>query len=168
MPWDLIIALEVIWEFYSLLGLGCSHALAERSETPVGVSERRSTAVASLTRGSALNGNVWPALLASDFLIPEQSASTYSVSRSYRGQYGYPHVQSHYNQHRFQEPFPLLGYLNADQLSGHLQSTRKHRRLHIRAANYFNLPQRHGTARMADLCATPPTRYAPVCSPAPR
>lgn len=63
------------------------------------------------------------------FLIPEQSASTYSVSRSCRGQDGYPYVQSHDNQHGFQEPFPLLGYPNADQLSGHLHSTRKHRRL---------------------------------------
>lgn len=27
---------------------------------------------------------------------------------------GYPHVQSHDNQHGFNEPFPRLGYLNAD------------------------------------------------------
>lgn len=63
------------------------------------------------------------------------SASTYSVLRSGRSQDGYPHVQSHDNQHGFKEPFPRLGYLNADQPSGHLYSTRKHRRLRFLAAN---------------------------------
>lgn len=64
-----------------------------------------------------------------------QSASTYLVLRSGRGQDGYPHVQSHDYQHGFNEPFPRLGYLNANQLSGHLHSTRKHRGLLLRATN---------------------------------
>lgn len=77
------------------------------------------------------------------FFIPEQSASTYSVLRSRRSQDGYPHVQSHDNQHGFNEPFPRLGYLNADQLSGHLHSTRKHRRLRFPCSQVLSSLRRH-------------------------
>ncbi|WP_312420015.1 DUF1403 family protein [Shinella sp.] len=67
-----------------------------------------------------ISGNVWPALFASRILDPFQSASTYSVSRSRRGQDGYPHVRSLNNQRGFNEPLPLLGFPHAGQLSGHL------------------------------------------------
>lgn len=82
-----------------------------------------------VTQGQLSVETYGPPCLQVVFLIPVQSASTYSVSRARRGQDGYPHAQSHNNQLGFHEPFPLLGYPNADQLSGHLHSTRKHRRL---------------------------------------